>query len=87
MVTEEVNLFVTALICLTCVDEPDIAFANYRLLQSLGLTIAFCCGTFMCVSAKLYMLMTMLVVAIMFYVLAEYRVRHVDEDDVFEDHA
>ncbi|XP_067670327.1 protein unc-93 homolog A-like [Haliotis asinina] len=74
------------LICLTCVDEPDIAFANYRLLQSLGLTIAFCCGTFMCVSAKLYMLMTMLVVAIMFYVLAEYRVRHVDEDDVFEDH-
>ncbi|ESP03275.1 hypothetical protein LOTGIDRAFT_92528, partial [Lottia gigantea] len=61
------------LICITCLDDPETAFANYRMLQSLGLALAFGSGTFFCVSAKLYFLMTLLVVAIMFYVLAEYR--------------
>ena len=37
----------------------------------------------MCVAFKLYILMILLVVAIMFYVLAEYKVRQVD-GDVFE---
>lgn len=74
------------LICLTCLDEPDVAFANYRMLQSFGLTIAFACGTFMCVAAQLYVLMTLLVVAIVFYVLAEYKVRQSDsENNSFDD--
>ena len=60
-----------------------MAFANYRLLQSFGLTVGFLSGTFLCVSFKLYILMILLVVAIMFYVLAEYKVRQVDSD-VFE---
>ena len=38
----------------------------------------------MCVEGKLYMLMITLVVAIMFYVLAEYKVRQV-ENDVFDE--
>ncbi|KAL3847529.1 hypothetical protein ACJMK2_018434 [Sinanodonta woodiana] len=63
------------LICITCVEDTDIAFANYRLLQSFGLTVAFVNGLFLSVSFKLYILMILLVVAIMFYVLAEYRVR------------
>lgn len=41
-------------------------------------------GTYMCVAGKLYLLMTVLVLSIMFYVLAEYRLRH-NDDDVFED--
>ncbi|CAI9736142.1 Hypothetical predicted protein [Octopus vulgaris] len=74
------------LICLTCLDEPDVAFANYRMLQSFGLTIAFAFGTFMCVAAQLYLLMTLLVVAIMCYVLAEYKVRQTDsENNSFDD--
>lgn len=76
------------LLCLTCTEAPDIAFANSRMLQSLGLTLAFSLGTGMCVAAKLYLLITLLVLAIMFYVLAEYRLRHdseEEEDDVFED--
>ncbi|XP_059177433.1 protein unc-93 homolog A-like, partial [Physella acuta] len=72
------------LICLTCTEAPEVAFTNYRLVQSVGLAIMFGSGTWMCVSAKLYLLMTLLVVAIMFYVLAEYRLRH-NDDDVFED--
>lgn len=74
----------TALICLTCTEEPDMAFTNYRLVQSVGLAIVFGFGSWVCVSVKLYLLMTLLVVAIMFYVLAEYQLRH-DDDDVFED--
>lgn len=69
-----------ALICITCTEEPDVAFANYRLMQSFGLMVAFGSGTFMCVAGKLYLLMIMLVVSIMFYVLAEYKVRQVDDD-------
>lgn len=69
---------------MTCLEEADIAFANYRMLQAFGLTFAFLSGTFMCVEGKLYMLMIVLVISIMFYVLAEYKVRQV-ENDVFED--
>lgn len=73
-----------ALLCLTCTEAPEVAFANSRMLQSLGLTLAFSMGTYMCVAGKLYLLMTVLVLSIMFYVLAEYRLRH-NDDDVFED--
>lgn len=80
------HLFV-ALICITCPEAVDIAFANYRMLQSLGLLIAFASDGFMCVYSKLYFLIIMLVVSTMFYVLAEYRVRQIDNvvDDVFEE--
>ncbi|WAR27579.1 UN93A-like protein [Mya arenaria] len=61
----------------------NMAFANYRLLQSFGLAMGFVGGTFMTVSFKLYILMILLVVAIMFYVLAEYRLKQVDAD-IFE---
>jgi Ca2+/Na+ antiporter len=54
------------------------------MLQAFGLMFAFLSGTFMCVEGKLYMLMITLVVAIMFYVLAEYKVRQV-ENDVFDE--
>ncbi|KAI8770700.1 hypothetical protein BgiMline_033147, partial [Biomphalaria glabrata] len=72
------------LICLTCTDAPDVAFTNHRLVQSLGLAFMFGSGTYICVSTKLYILMTLLVIAIMFYVLAEYRLRN-HEDEVFEE--
>ena len=73
-------LSVSALICITCPENTDVAFANYRMLQSMGLTLGFLSGTFLCVAFKLYILMILLVVAIMSYVLAEYRVRQVDVD-------
>ncbi|XP_069104448.1 protein unc-93 homolog A-like [Argopecten irradians] len=72
------------LICVTCPEDADIAFANYRLLQSFGLAFSFLSGTFMCVSGKLFILIIMLVVSVMFYVLAEYKVRQVD-NDVFDE--
>ena len=77
-------LCAAALLCLTCTELPEVAFANSRMLQSLGLAVAFILGTGVCVAGKVYLLMTLLVVAIMFYVLAEYRLHH-DNDDVFED--
>ena len=55
------------------------------MLHALGLTLAFSLGTGVCVAGKLYLLMTLLVIAIMFYVLAEYRLRnHNHHNEVFE---
>ena len=71
----------SALICVICPEEADIAFANYRMLQSLGLMFSFLCGLFMCISSKLYFLMVMLVLSIAFYVYMEYRVRQVEGQD------
>ena len=76
----------SALICITCPEDTDSAFANYRMLQSFGLTMGFLSGTYICVSFKLYILMILLVVSIMFYVLAEYKVRQVDDEN-FEENA
>ncbi|RUS86004.1 hypothetical protein EGW08_006216, partial [Elysia chlorotica] len=69
------------LICLTCADAPEVAFNNYRLVQSLGLALTFGSEPMMCLPARMYLLLTLLVVAIMFYVLAEYRIRNGDGDD------
>ena len=76
----------SALICLTCIEEPEVAFNNFRLVQSVGVAVMVGGGAVLCVSAKLYLLMLVLVAAIMCYVLAEYRLRHSadDDDDVFE---
>ena len=74
-------VIISALICITCPEDTDCAFANYRMLQSFGLTMGFLSGTYLCVPYKLYILMILLVVAIMFYVLAEYRVRQIDVDN------
>ncbi|KAK3095705.1 hypothetical protein FSP39_017862 [Pinctada imbricata] len=78
------------LICVTCPDEADVAFANYRMLQSMGLMFSFLCGLFMCISSKLYFLVAMLVISIAFYVYMEYKVRQEEAsednvEDVFEE--
>lgn len=74
------NHFLAALLCIICPDDSEKAFANCRLLQGFGLTICFLSGTFLCVSFKLYILMVVLVIAIMFYVFAEYKLRQLDMD-------
>ena len=50
--------------------EP--AFSNYRLWESLGFVIAFAYSDYLCVSAKLYILLAMLVVAISLYGVIEF---------------
>ncbi|XP_015673950.1 protein unc-93 homolog A [Protobothrops mucrosquamatus] len=52
--------------------HKEAAFANYRLWESLGFVIAFGYSTFLSVSIKLYILLTVLIVAMVFYGVVEY---------------
>ncbi|KAG8123637.1 hypothetical protein E2320_019019, partial [Naja naja] len=52
--------------------HKEAAFANYRLWESLGFVIAFGYSTFLSVSIKLYILLTVLIVAMVLYGVVEY---------------
>ncbi|XP_063773796.1 protein unc-93 homolog A-like [Pseudophryne corroboree] len=53
-------------------DHKEAGFANYRLWESLGFVIAYGYSTFLCVSVKLYILLSVLVVGMVLYALVEY---------------
>ncbi|KAM8952969.1 protein unc-93 homolog A-like [Pelodytes ibericus] len=53
-------------------DHKEAAFANYRLWESLGFVIAYGYSTFLCVSVKLYILLSVLVIAMVLYGCVEY---------------
>ncbi|CAH1781034.1 unnamed protein product [Owenia fusiformis] len=72
-----------SLVHVACPDDHEVAFSNFRMLQGLGASIAFFLSAVMCVAVKLYIIITLLVVAILFYVVAEYRIRK-SENDHFE---
>ncbi|XP_070596376.1 protein unc-93 homolog A isoform X3 [Erythrolamprus reginae] len=52
--------------------HKEAAFANYRLWESLGFVIAFGYSTFLSVAIKLYILLTVLIVAMVLYGAVEY---------------
>eukprot|EP00794_Sanderia_malayensis_P014408 gene14408-15909_t len=51
--------------------NQEAAFSNYRLWESLGFVIAFAVGNYMCVRAKLYMLIAFLLTGIAGYGMIE----------------
>uniref|UniRef100_A0A8C5PRS6 Protein unc-93 homolog A n=1 Tax=Leptobrachium leishanense TaxID=445787 RepID=A0A8C5PRS6_9ANUR len=53
-------------------ENKEAAFANYRLWESLGFVIAYGYSTFLCVSVKLYIVLSVLVIAIALYQYVEY---------------
>ena len=61
-----------------CIDEHDIAFQNFRMLQGFGAALAFFFSTFLCVNVKLYILIGLLILSIICYVLAEYQLRRTE---------
>ena len=65
----------TGLVNLSCPDSHDIAFQNFRMLQGLGAALAFSLGAFVCVDVKIYIIISLMVVAILCYGIAEYRIR------------
>ena len=54
-------------------EEPDAAFCNYRLWESVGFIIAFAYSSFLCTSVKLYILISMLIVGFLGYLVVEYK--------------
>ncbi|XP_027699366.1 protein unc-93 homolog A-like [Vombatus ursinus] len=49
------------------VKNKEAAFANYRLWESLGFVIAFGYSTFLCVYIKLYIVISVLILSVVFY--------------------
>ena len=60
---------------LSCPNDHDVAFQNFRMLQGLGAAMAFALSAVVCVSAKLYVIISLLILSILSYALAEYRLR------------
>lgn len=53
-------------------DHKEAAFANYRMWESLGFVIAFAYSTFICLSTKLYILISVLILTLLTYFWVEY---------------
>ncbi|XP_063773794.1 protein unc-93 homolog A-like [Pseudophryne corroboree] len=53
-------------------DHKEAAFANYRLWESLGFVIAFAYSNLLCISVKLYVVLTMLLLGMILYLVVEY---------------
>ena len=75
----------TDLVNLSCPDDHDVAFQNFRMLQGLGAASVFLLGTFCCVAVKLYIIISLLVVAILLYAAVEYNVRRDLQPENFDD--
>ena len=69
---------VLGLVNLSCPEEHDIAFQNFRMLQGLGASLAFFLGGFVCVAVKLYIIISLLVLATLFYVVVEYHLKRAE---------
>ncbi len=67
--------FVSGLVNLSCPDDHDVAFQNFRMLQGLGAALAFGLSAVVCIPVKLYIIISLLILSIISYALAEYRLR------------
>uniref|UniRef100_A0AAY4CLP8 Protein unc-93 homolog A n=1 Tax=Denticeps clupeoides TaxID=299321 RepID=A0AAY4CLP8_9TELE len=54
-------------------DHKEAAFANYRMWESLGFVIAFAYSTYICLSTKLYILISVLILTMITYLWVEYQ--------------
>ncbi|KAF7690528.1 protein unc-93 homolog A [Silurus meridionalis] len=52
--------------------HKEAAFANYRMWESLGFVIAFAYSTYICLSTKLYILISVLLLTMLTYLWVEY---------------
>ena len=52
-----------------------MAFQNFRMLQGLGAALAFALSAMVCIAVKLYIIISLLILSIISYALAEYRLR------------
>ena len=61
-----------------CADErveTEVAFYNFRCLQGVGLALSYASSAVFCVSVRLYIIISLLVISTVLYVVAEYRLR------------
>ena len=73
--TNHNSLTFSAMFAVLFPDKREAAFATYRLLQALGLSIGFGYSYFLCVSTKLYIVTSFFGVGIFLYSVLEYQIR------------
>ena len=66
-------MFITAFYGVIFPAEEEAAFSNYRLWESIGFIIAYAYSTFICVDAKLYVLIGVLATGMTGYLIIEVR--------------
>jgi len=66
-------LLITAFYGVIFPAEEEAAFSNYRLWESVGFIIAYAYSTFICVDAKLYVLIGVLATGMAGYLIIELR--------------
>jgi hypothetical protein len=66
-------LLITAFYGVIFPAEEEAAFSNYRLWESIGFIIAYAYSTFICVDAKLYVLIGVLATGMTGYLFIEVR--------------
>ena len=72
------SVFVAGLVTACCADgsvETEVAFYNFRFLQGVGLALSYASSALFCVSLRLYAVISLLVLSVVLYVVAEYRLR------------
>jgi len=76
---------VKGLVTATCTDgsvKTEVAFYNFRFLQGVGLALSYAGSSLFCVSVRLYVIISMLVLSVAMYVAAEYRLRQNHDNTV-----
>ena len=68
-------MFVAALFAVLFGDSLEESFSCYRLLQAVGLSVAFGYSHFLCVATKVYVMAALLAVALLFYTVVETRLQ------------
>ena len=66
------------LVTASCADgklETEVAFYNFRFVQGVGVALAYASSAAFCVAVRLYIVISLLVLAVVLYVAAEYRLR------------
>lgn len=66
------------LVTACCADgsvETEVAFYNFRFLQGVGFALSYTSSALFCVSVRLYVIISLLVLSVVLYVVAEYRLR------------
>ena len=71
LIVSDEKVYVAALYGTIFSDEPEAAFSNYRMWESLGFIIAFAYSNYLCTNVKLYILTTMLVIGMAGYIYVE----------------
>jgi len=72
------SAFVEGLVTACCEDgsvETEVAFYNFRFLQGVGLALSYASSSLFCVTVRIYVIISLLVLAVVLYVVAEYRLR------------